>query len=51
MTVQRGPCWFIYPAQSPAVDGDGPRYTNMYETRNETKRLPVTCADWQVQTT
>ena len=32
MTVQDPPCWSIGPDQRPMVDGDGPRYTNMYET-------------------
>jgi hypothetical protein len=27
-------------SQSTVVDGDGPTYTNMNETRNETDRLP-----------
>jgi hypothetical protein len=40
-----------YPAQSPVSDGDGPRYTNMYETKNETNRRPVTYGEGQVQTT
>ena len=40
MTVQDWPCWFIDPAQDAAVDGDGPRCTNMNETRNETNHLP-----------
>jgi hypothetical protein len=48
MTVQDRPCWSIDPAQRPAIDGDGPRCTNMYETRNETKRLPVTCGEGHV---
>lgn len=28
------------PARGPAVAGDGPRYTNMYETKNETNPGP-----------
>ena len=28
-----------HPAQDAAADRDGPRYTNMYETRNETTNL------------
>jgi hypothetical protein len=42
MTVQGLPCWSIWPAQRPPVDSDGRRYTNMYETKNETNRSPVT---------
>jgi len=37
--------------QSPAVDGDERRYTNMYETRNETGRRSVAYGESQVQTT
>ena len=40
MTVQDWPCRSIDPAQGLGVDGDGPRYTNMNETRNETNRPP-----------
>ena len=40
MTVHGWPCWCINPAQSPVLDGDGPRYTYMNETRNETNRWP-----------
>lgn len=40
MTVQDGPRWSIDPAQRPVVAGDGRRYTNMYETRNETEFAP-----------
>jgi hypothetical protein len=49
MTVQDRPCWSIDPAQDAAVDGDGPRYTYMNETRNETNRRPVTYGERQVQ--
>jgi hypothetical protein len=42
MTVQDRPCWFIWPARRPLVDGGGRSYTNMYETKNETNRRPVT---------
>jgi hypothetical protein len=35
----------------PEVEGHGRRYTNMYETRNETNRRPITCGERQVQTT
>jgi hypothetical protein len=45
MTVQDGPCWSIDPAQHPVVVGDGRRYTNMYETKNETIRSPVTSGE------
>jgi hypothetical protein len=38
------------PVQRPVVAGDGHRYTNMYETRNETNRGPVTCGGRRVQT-
>jgi hypothetical protein len=34
----------------PAVDGDGRRYTNMYETRNATNRRLVTCHKKRVLT-
>jgi hypothetical protein len=40
MTVQDRPCRCIDPAQRAALDGDGPRYTYMNETRNETSRWP-----------
>jgi hypothetical protein len=43
MTVDDRPGWSIYPAQRLAVDGVGRRYTDMYETKNETNRRPVTC--------
>jgi hypothetical protein len=45
MTVQDRPYWSIGPDQRPMVDGDGPRYTNMYETRNETNRPSVTSGE------
>lgn len=32
------------------VDGDGRRYTNMYETKNETNCRPATCGERHVQT-
>jgi hypothetical protein len=51
MTVQARPWWSIDPAQRPVVHGDGRRYTNMYETRNETNRRPVTYDESQVQPT
>ena len=31
------------------MDGDGPRYTNMYETRNKTNRRPVSCGERHLQ--
>jgi hypothetical protein len=40
MTVQDRPRWSRDPAQRPVVAGDERRYTNMYETRNETNRSP-----------
>jgi hypothetical protein len=41
-----GQAMMVYlPAQSPVADGDRRRYTNMYETRNETNRRPVTCGE------
>jgi hypothetical protein len=51
MTVQDRPCWSTEPAQDVVVDGDGRRYTNVNETRNETNRSPVACGERQVQTT
>ena len=38
MTVQDGPYMSVDPGRSPVVDGDGPRYTSINETRNETNR-------------
>ena len=40
MTVHGWPCRCMNPAQNPVLDGDGPRYTYMNETRNETNRWP-----------
>jgi hypothetical protein len=38
-----GTAMLVYLACSePVLDGDGRRYTNMYETTNETNRRPVT---------
>jgi hypothetical protein len=50
MTIQGSPCWSIHAAQSPVVDANGPRCTNMYETRNETNRRPITYGERPVQT-
>jgi hypothetical protein len=46
-----GQTMLVYLARSePVVDGDGRRYTNMYETKNETNCRPVTCGERQVPT-
>jgi hypothetical protein len=47
MTVHDRPWWCRDPAQNPVSDGDGPRYTYMNETRNETNRPPGTCGESQ----
>jgi hypothetical protein len=49
MTVQDRPCWSIDLAQRPVVDGDEGRYTNMYETRNETNHRLVTSGDGPIR--
>jgi hypothetical protein len=49
MTVQGEPSSSIYTAQNLVVDGDGRRYTNIYETTNETSHCPVICGERQVQ--
>jgi len=38
------------PAQSPVVDRDGRRYTNMYETRDETNRRLAARGEMRVKT-
>jgi hypothetical protein len=51
MTVQGSPCWSILPVQSAVIHGDRRRYTNMYETRNETNRSPVHGCERKIQAT
>ncbi len=41
MTVCGWPCWCMNQLRAPVLDRDGPRYTYMNETRNETNRPPV----------
>ncbi len=40
MTVCGWPCWCMNQLRAPVLDRDGPRYTYMNETRNETNRWP-----------
>ena len=45
MTAQDVPRRCVNPAQEAVLDGNGPRYTYMNETKNQTSHSPGTCGE------